>query len=359
MTTRNTKILGRDAVLSGDANDAAFASLPEQVDDDVVDLLRRIVPRDLVALDIGANLGITTIAMSRLAPDGHVHTFEANPAVAEHLRANVRTNTAGNVTVHAVAVSAESGELTFASDNESSTGSAVVDRAAEISRRQLSGAFEQEGAERRSLTVVPATTVDEFVAEAGLDRLDLLKIDVEGHDIDVLRGAKQTIAAMRPTAIVEFASFAIATHRQLLPAQVLDEIREMFDKMFVVSRLGFVREMTHDRDAWELLWQNANVQPVHDLVCTFGDSRLLDALRAITNEGPPASDAAVSADVALARELRRNEEHTRALEALRKHVGALEENERLMRATLSWRITRPLRSVRKMMRRGRETGETE
>lgn len=52
-------------------------------------------------------------------------------------------------------------------------------------------------------TTVQLTTVDDFVAEARLDRLDFIKIDAEGSDFEVLKGARRTVERFRPTILLE------------------------------------------------------------------------------------------------------------------------------------------------------------
>jgi FkbM family methyltransferase len=337
---RETRVLGQTVSISGDPKDTYFTSLPDEIDDDVLSLLGKIVPTDIVAVDVGANIGLHALAMSHLAPDGRIHTFEASPDTSRHLQENVRANGASNVVVHAKAVSSEPGELTLFSNDEFAAGSTVIDQATDLAREYMS----EEG---RNIVRVPAVTLDAFVAEQGLERLDLIKIDVEGYDIDVIRGAKNTIATLRPTVITEFATFAITTHRQLLPADVLAEIRGTFDRVYVIDRWGHLRELANDHDAWGLLWQNANVQPVQDLLCVFEDSRLYDAVRTRADERPSGTSDTAEPEGSIEK-LRADLEHARGeITALRELVTELEAERDAMERTVSWRVTRPLRAVRR------------
>lgn len=139
--------------------------------------LRRIVPAGRNAVDAGANRGVYAYLIALRAK--HVHAFEPNPVLSDYLRrARVR-----NITVVDAALSDTDGEGTLLVpkvDGEASLGSHV------------------DAASATPVTVRLAR-LDDF----RLDDVGFLKIDVEGHELEVLRGAGATIKASRPNLLVE------------------------------------------------------------------------------------------------------------------------------------------------------------
>lgn len=128
-----------------------------------------------VVLDVGANVGAYAILFGRwVAPGGRVYAFEPAPAALEGLRAHLAANGVADVvrTVHAAV-----------SDR---TGTGVLAGAAEQGTARLGPA---DGAGEPVATV----TIDDFCAGEGLVPT-LLKIDVEGWELEALRGARETIA---------------------------------------------------------------------------------------------------------------------------------------------------------------------
>lgn len=143
--------------------------------------------------DIGAFEGMHAVFFaSRVGPAGRVLSFEPVPANRERLQANVAVNGfERRVQVHPKAVGGEVGTLVVhAIEGEGGLSSADPGIASELRER---GAATLE---------VPVTTVDAVVAE-GAPPPDFVKIDVEGLEADVLRGARQTLAEHRPRLFIE------------------------------------------------------------------------------------------------------------------------------------------------------------
>jgi FkbM family methyltransferase len=250
------------------------------------------------------------------------------PRTAAHLRANVQANAARNVEVHQVAVGAAPSELQFFDNTEFTAGSLVTDAAAPLMRQVL------HTKPADAFVRVHCTTLDEFVEQAALERLDLIKIDAEGFDVDVLRGGKKTLARFHPSVIMEFAGFALALHRNMLPADALTEVRRSFDRVFVLETAsGWLREIVNDVDAYEVLSENAHHRPIQDLFCTY--------------DGSPTLPAALAGD----RHDRRVAELTQEVEYMRSEVDMLKTEMQRYERSASWQVTAPLRRIRRLARR--------
>lgn len=137
-----------------------------------------IRPGDTV-LDLGGNFGTSALTFARCTgPGGRVFSFE--PAFAEPLRRTLADNGVGNATVIPDAVGDTPGEMDF-----------YVSDAGIDSR--LSN--EPRGGVHRRVRVV---TLDAFVESAGLDRVDFIKVDIEGAEELAIRGATGVIERFRP-----------------------------------------------------------------------------------------------------------------------------------------------------------------
>lgn len=152
-----------------------------------------------VFFDIGAHVGYLTVVGSLAVGDsGRVFAFEPRPMNREFLIRHVQVNDRVNVTVLETAVAAEAGTRRFDIDTGSGTG-------------RLSDSGELE---------IRTISLDEEIRAGRLPVPDLVKIDVEGAEGEVLRGARGTLAGARPTLL-------ISTHGPGPHAAVLSVLEEL------------------------------------------------------------------------------------------------------------------------------------
>jgi FkbM family methyltransferase len=143
-----------------------------------------------VAIDIGAHKGAFTYWMrERVGPEGHVHAFEPQPELADHLRKLCLRLGWSNVTVEALALSSREGDRAL-----------FVPRGGPAPGASLEALAAMETVDR---IAVPVTTLDLYAKRHNIDRARLIKCDVEGHELDVFRGASELIAACRPILLFE------------------------------------------------------------------------------------------------------------------------------------------------------------
>lgn len=144
-----------------------------------------------VVIDVGANVGyFTCIAAKLVGRRGAVHAFEPNPEVSALLRASISTNGFdGWVTCNANAVGRSSGSAPlYIHPDPALTGWASL----------LKYSW---GSDERAVPV-PVVTLDQYCAQKAIVRVRLLKIDIEGGEAELLRGASNLLRQVRPDAIV-------------------------------------------------------------------------------------------------------------------------------------------------------------
>lgn len=147
-------------------------------------------------VDVGANHGYFSVLAARLVgPTGHVFAFEPNPAVFEQLAEHVECNGLTNVTAERKALAEREGTLElFVSACAANSGLSSITPGSQ--------AFASGSLGRDRHVQVHATTFDRWRRARGVKRIDLLKIDVEGAEMLVLRGMAETLAEAPPAGII-------------------------------------------------------------------------------------------------------------------------------------------------------------
>jgi FkbM family methyltransferase len=161
---------------------------------DTAALVRAYLKPGMVFVDVGAHIGeYALLAARRVGRKGEVHAFEPNPLVFAVLAENVRLNGLDQIVVRPWAVSSAEGDVDLELDPEPAL-SALASRVASTDRA-------------RHVERVPAVTLDGYLAGR---RADLIKIDVEGAELLVVRGGQSLLA--RPEAEAPVLIFECALH---------------------------------------------------------------------------------------------------------------------------------------------------
>ncbi len=132
----------------------------------------KTLPRGGVFVDIGANVGWHTLPAARQVGDaGTVYSFEPLSPNVERLRRNLALNRLTNVVMETAALSDRDGEAEMASDHPRSGNATMAHRDSSAQRFR-----------------VPTMRFDQYARQHRLERVDLIKIDIEGAEMMALRG---------------------------------------------------------------------------------------------------------------------------------------------------------------------------
>jgi FkbM family methyltransferase len=161
---------------------------------EVQDALAELVKPGQTVYDVGANIGFFTMLCSRLVgPQGRVYAFEPVPQNLATLKRNVALNGLTNVVVVEKALSSSTG-----------TAEMFVSPWSAFHSLNVAGASKQENHGPQSGAIVVQTiALDEFVHGDGVRAPDLVKIDVEGAELVVLDGMRETLRSRAPLLLVE------------------------------------------------------------------------------------------------------------------------------------------------------------
>lgn len=180
-------------------------------------LTRLIGPSD-VCLDLGANVGMMTLAMAMLAPNGHVYAFEGSPQITQALTETVKANNLDNVSAFSTILGRGNEKVKFFDAPEMRAAGFYVsmDTSRELPRQGTSNS-----PNNFQVIISETKSVDSLVSELGLSRVDYIKIDVEGAELDVLEGARDTLMRFKPIVVMEFNSYTYTMLREIPPRRAL------------------------------------------------------------------------------------------------------------------------------------------
>jgi FkbM family methyltransferase len=138
-----------------------------------VKFLESIVEKGMNVIDIGANIGITAVTVGKkIGKGGKLYSFEPVPEYFDILKKNLSLNRLENVKAFQLALTDRVGIIDF------------------YQKELSSGIVFEEGAKKFE---VCTTTIDRFLIDEGIERINLINMDCEGSELLVLKGAKETL----------------------------------------------------------------------------------------------------------------------------------------------------------------------
>jgi FkbM family methyltransferase len=196
----------------------------------------------MIVFDIGANIGDTALNFAkRVGQNGKVHAFEPVDITFAKLKKNISLNPFDTISAHQIALSDQEENLLFGySWNHNSSGIQMNKTTAIV------------GTETNN--IAKATTLDSFVKTQNILKLDFIKIDVEGFEKYVLRGAIETLNKFKPVMYVEVSD---------VPLRIQNSSAE--DLMRFISSFGY--KMTEVKTG-ELIAFDRDYSGIHiDVLC--------------------------------------------------------------------------------------------
>jgi len=159
---------------------------------------------DAIVFDIGANVGIMSLHFAIKTKKGKVYAFEPTHYAMQKMKRNLELN-------HELA-SIIIPVNTFVSSKEKKSSDIKAFSSWKIDKKVGSDQHPIHGGSAMSTEGVPTITLDEFVKEENIATLNFIKIDTDGHEFDVLSGAKQTIRSFKPQIIFELGQYVLEEH---------------------------------------------------------------------------------------------------------------------------------------------------
>lgn len=182
----------------------------------------KLVKPGNVVLDIGANVGAHTLPLAQLVgPEGKVFSFEPTAYAFAKQKLNISLNPelALRIEAHQMMLMANDAENL---PNEVYS-SWPLETSGDLHAQHHGRLMSTQGARRGSL--------DSFLHQAGIQKLDFIKLDVDGNELNVLLGARASIAASKPVIMLELAPYVYEQN----PAAFDDLLRLLWDSGYQLT----------------------------------------------------------------------------------------------------------------------------
>lgn len=250
-------LVGHEVEFSAPQGDAYLESMSMSGPVDVLPIFEKFAMPGGIVIDVGANIGVTSIISGRLVGDGCVVALEPVPDTFKHLQLNVERSALDNVTCLMAAAGSEEGEVQLVTQ----TGSNF---AAFVGYKDVLDRYTDYNV--YSARVVP---LDLVAADQRLTNVDFIKIDVEGYELEVLRGAKATLNRFKPVVFLEANNYCLNIFRRISLVDFTEEILSVFPIVFAVDTSFAFLDLTDHSTHPNFFHSNVVLGRYPNLLCGF------------------------------------------------------------------------------------------
>jgi FkbM family methyltransferase len=157
--------------------------------------------KDDVIIDIGANVGLMTLQFAKLVPQGKVYSFEPTYYALERLKKNLALNPEISSNVSVI--------NSFVSEKSDINPGIVAYSSWKVNGERGTDDHPVHLGTPKSTEGVPSVSLNDFADKEKLTRIDFIKIDTDGHEYEVFKGAGAAIAKYRPRIIFEIGLYVM------------------------------------------------------------------------------------------------------------------------------------------------------
>ncbi len=150
--------------------------------------LEKFIPQNAIMIDAGAHIGADSVELARMFPTAKVHCFEPVPEIYSFLKHNTRRYS--NIRCFDIALSSETGITRMYVSSGGSDASSSLQKPAEHLADHADVSFEKE-------IEVQTLTLDEWAARNNIDHVDFLWLDMQGHELEVLKASSKILPTVK------------------------------------------------------------------------------------------------------------------------------------------------------------------
>lgn len=221
---RRIFINSKEHLIEGDP--IYLGGVNENFDPITIDFFKSFCQKNFRVLDLGANIGLTTIALANLCKKGKIVAIEPIPDTFNLLKKNILQSGVTNVKEYDFAVGNKEGTSIMQGLHSFLAGSFIAD---------------SYSASSQEFTVkVPIRTLDNVFDLFEMDRLDFIKIDIEGYELFALEGAKKILNQFNPIVYLEMNHWCLNVMQRITLPEFRERLLSIFPYIFAIEDYSFL-----------------------------------------------------------------------------------------------------------------------
>lgn len=223
----------------------------------VTHLFKNITKPNSICLDLGALVGFHSLMLAYLVPEGMVYSFEPSPEMYANLCKNIEANNMPNIEAINKGVFDQEGDFEFI-ENIGVGQSHIIQKDSGLDPSR----------------VISCVVIDDWVKTKNIPQIDIIKMDIEGAEVNAIQGAMTSITTWKPDMVIEFNSNA-ASFLGYAPEDLIYLLQNIYPQLYLIQPDN---SLTKIHNYEELITLTDNIKGHYgvtynqgEIYCTFKD----------------------------------------------------------------------------------------
>lgn len=223
----------------------------------MVSLFKAVASDSEVILDVGANIGCTALLFGDMSKK--VYAFEPSQTTFKFLEKNISRSGLKNISPQNIGLGEESGEYTLTFSPSNRSGGFVSNHT--------------QASAGHTVEKIVIRQMDEVLKTLTMSNVDFVKVDVEGFEGHVLRGARQTLARHKPVVVLELNHWCLNAFQRTSIPDFLDLLRSIFPILLAVDGSSYL-DLHNESDSYIVMYHHILKMRFQNILAAFDENRI-------------------------------------------------------------------------------------
>lgn len=198
----------------------------EHFEPNTINIFKFFCTKNSYAIDIGANIGLTAIALANICHQGKVAAIEPIPVTYEFLKENVKKSRLNNIALHNFGIGNKEDQVIMQGCDDFLAGSFV----AELYKVH----------EKHFSVTVPIKTLDRAFPAFFMKSVDFIKLDLEGYELFALEGARRVLKQFKPIVYLEMNHWCLNVFHRITLPEFHEKLIQFLPYVFAINDTSYL-----------------------------------------------------------------------------------------------------------------------
>lgn len=254
-------------LINGDSK--YLESRGEHFETSTINVFKYFCKENFKVIDAGANIGLTSIALADICSQGKVVSIEPITTTYKFLEENIKKSKLNNISLHNFALGNKEAIVTMQGCENFLAGSFIAERYNVINNHFSENVF--------------IKTLDRVFPKLLMDKIDFIKLDLEGYELFALEGAKNLLERFKPIVYLEMNHWCLNVFHRITLPEFHEKLMQFFPCIFAINNMDYL-DFTGNKNFHYIAHEHITQFKFGNLIAGFNKKEIESTLKLFLNE---------------------------------------------------------------------------